>query len=226
MNYLRARRNNEKAQRRQSILDAAKDLFAVQGVDATTIDQIAKSCQLSRSLIYTYFLDKNHIFLVIVSAALDAMQQEFEGAIQTETNGLDRITAIGWAYVSFAHSKPEYYDATLRFQSANNLLPQPSKEKNELIERFQTDFQLAMQSAAQITQLMATQIHTGIQDGSIRQDIGDPIQTALSLWAMTGGLIQTSAANEHMFAQAYGIQRNDLITQGLALIKEGLRNKA
>ena len=205
MNTLKNRRNNEKDQRRQSILDAAKDLFAIQGVDATTIEQIASSCQLSRSLIYTYFLDKNHIFLVVVYEAL----------------------AIGWAYVSFAKSRPEYYEATLRFQFSKNLFPNPSgKGKDALVERFESDFKLVANRADQINQLMASQIEMGIQDGSIRKDIKNPLQTALSLWAMTGGLIQTSAANEQMFSLAYGISQHDIIAQGLAIAREGLKNTA
>lgn len=225
MSLLKTRRNNEKDQRRQSILDAAKDLFAIQGVDLTTIEHIASSCHLSRSLIYTYFLDKNHIFLVVVYEALEVMFEEFERAIVTEKSGLDRISAIGWAYVSFAKSKPEYYEATLRFQFSKNLFPKPSgKGKDALVERFECDLQLLSNRANQINQLMASQIEIGIQDGSIRNDIGDPLQTALSLWALTGGLIQTSAANEQMFSVAYGISQHDIINQGLAIAKEGLKN--
>lgn len=225
MNPLKARRNNEKDQRRQSILDAAKDLFTIQGVDLTTIEHIASSCHLSRSLIYTYFLDKNHIFLVVVYEALEVMFEEFERAIAAEKSGLDRISAIGWAYVSFAKSKPEYYEATLRFQFSKNLFSKPSgKGKDALVERFECDLQLLSNRANQINQLMASQIEMGIQDGSIRNDIGDPLQTALSLWALTGGLIQTSAANEQMFSVAYGISQHDIINQGLAIAKEGLKN--
>jgi AcrR family transcriptional regulator len=227
MNTLKNRRNNEKDQRRQSILDAAKDLFAMQGVDSTTIEQIASSCQLSRSLIYTYFLDKNHIFLVVVYEALEAMLEDFERAIVTEKSGLDRISAIGWAYVSFANSRPEYYEATLSFQFSKKLFPNPSgKGKDALVERFESDFKLVANRANQINQLMASQIEMGIQDGSIRKDIKNPLQTALSLWSMTGGLIQTSAANEQMFCAAYGISQHDIIAQGLAIAREGLKNTA
>ena len=78
--------------------------------------------------------------------------------------------------------------------------------------------------ADQINRLMASQIEMGIQDGSIRKNIGDPLQTTLSLWAITGGLIQTSYANEQMFPVAYGISQNAIIAQGWALAKEGLKN--
>ncbi len=225
MNYLKTRRNNEKDQRRQSILDAAKDLFAAQSVDSTTIEQIASACHLSRSLIYTYFLDKNHIFLVVVSAALEVMLEDFGRAIGAEKSGLDRISAIGWAYVAFAHSRPEYYEATLRFQFSKNILPNTSgKERNALIEKVDADLQIVMSRADQINRLMAAQIEMGIQDGSIRKNIGDPLQAALSLWAITGGLIQTSSANAQMFSRAYGYSQNDIIAQGLALAREGLKN--
>jgi hypothetical protein len=37
-------------------------------------------------------------------------------------------------------------------------------------------------------------IETGIRDGSIRADVGDPLLLALSLWAFTHGIIQIAMA--------------------------------
>jgi len=226
MDYLSARRNEEKDQRRQSIIDAAKGLFTAQGVDATTIDQIARSCRISRSLIYTYFIDKNHLFLVVVATALEVILEEFKRAITGKQNGLDRISAIGSAYVNFALSNPEYYNATLRFQFSENFASKPQEStKRVLDERFDSDLQKVMERADQINQLIARLIVEGIEDGSIRKDIGDPLQVAISLWAITGGLILTSSANKRMFYENYSIGQDSLIGHGLRLALAGLRNK-
>jgi hypothetical protein len=108
---------------------------------------------------------------------------------------------------------------------SKNLFPKPSgKGKDALVERFECDLQLLSNRANQINQLMASQIEIGIQDGSIRNDIKRPTSNcAFALGSMTGGLIQTSAANEQMFSVAYGINQHDIINQGLAIAKEGLK---
>lgn len=227
MDKLRARRREEKDQRRQQILDAARALFASQGVDATTIEQITNACRLSRSLVYTYFIDKKHIFLVVVAEALEVLLAEFEQAMIGQPTALDRVSALGRAYVSFAQSRPDYYDATLRFQLSKDL--QPNRDvtgKPVLVERLTFDFNQVVHRADQINQLFARQIELGMAEGSIRRDIGPPLQVALSLWAMTGGLIQTSTANAQWFSQAYGISQSSLIDHGLALARAGLIPKA
>jgi hypothetical protein len=49
-------------------------------------------------------------------------------------------------------------------------------------------------------------IETGIRDGSIRPDIGDPRMFAITLWAFTHGIIQVATA-----------KGADLARQGIAI---------
>jgi len=55
MSYIAERRVEEKERRRGEILDAAEALYAKDGWDLVTVDQIARGARLSRALVYVYF---------------------------------------------------------------------------------------------------------------------------------------------------------------------------
>lgn len=46
-----------------NILDAAKELFQVNGVLRTTVDEIARTADCSKATIYVYFQNKDDILL-------------------------------------------------------------------------------------------------------------------------------------------------------------------
>ena len=52
------RREREKQERRESILDSAEQCFFSKGYERTAMDEIARGAQLSRALLYVYFKDK------------------------------------------------------------------------------------------------------------------------------------------------------------------------
>ena len=58
MSELTDRRLEEKERRRLEILDAAEAVAAVVGVEALTMDLVARKARLSRALLYVYFNDK------------------------------------------------------------------------------------------------------------------------------------------------------------------------
>src|ERR1700760_389614 len=99
MSYIAARRSEEKERRRAEILDAAEALYAKQGWDAVTMDQVARGARLSRALVYVYFRDKQELLFAIGERAMDLLRNRFLAASAAHPNGIDKIEAIGRAYM-------------------------------------------------------------------------------------------------------------------------------
>ena len=59
------RKEREKKEMRQAILDAALTLFREKGYDAVSIRNIAEAIEYSPATIYLYFKDKNEIFFAL-----------------------------------------------------------------------------------------------------------------------------------------------------------------
>src|SRR6185312_14472804 len=102
MSYIAERREEEKERRRGEILDAAESLYAKQGWEAITIDQVARTARLSRALVYIYFRDKEDLLYAVGDRGLKLLRQRFVRALESPGSGRDKVDAIGRAYMGFA----------------------------------------------------------------------------------------------------------------------------
>jgi TetR/AcrR family transcriptional regulator len=194
MSYISARREEEKERRRAEILDAAEALYAKKGWDALTMDQVARSARLSRALVYVYFRDKDDLLFAIGERAVRLLLDRFKAAIAGTARGMDQVDAIGRAYMGYAHEFPHFFDFCTRFQSHSSDADPSTNEG-------------ACQTASdQLIGTVVQAIETGIRDGSIRADIGDPLLFALTLWAFTHGIIQIAM-----------VKGTDLARRGVAI---------
>jgi len=194
MSYIATRREEEKERRRAEILDAAEALYAKKGWEGLTVDQVARSARLSRALVYVYFRDKEDLLFAIGERAMRLLHDRFKAALAGTARGMDQVDAIGRAYMGYAHEFPHYFDFCTRFQSHS-------------VETDSSTNEGACQVAGnQVLGTVVQAIETGIGDGSIRADVGDPMLLALTLWAFTHGIIQIAMA-----------KGSDLARQGVAV---------
>ncbi len=77
------RKQRERTQRRESILEAAGRLFADQPYDAVRVEDISEAAELAKGTVYLYFPDKDAIvtelgnrLLIDMSAKMSAVTQE------------------------------------------------------------------------------------------------------------------------------------------------------
>lgn len=68
---LLGKREAQKAQTRQAILDAAVVLFSSRGYEKTSIQTLAQHAGIGKSTIYTYFKTKEDIFLAFCDEEID-----------------------------------------------------------------------------------------------------------------------------------------------------------
>jgi AcrR family transcriptional regulator len=210
MSYVAERREEEKERRRAEIVDAAEQLYAEIGWDDVTMDRVAKSARLSRALIYVYFQDKNDLLLAIAERALAELRESFIAAAAAQTSGLDKVQAIGQAYVLFQQETPYRFDACSRFH-AHQAAGQP------------TDDACAAAGDAVIAVIVEA-LMRGQADGSIRRDIGNPAQVCVMLWAFTHGLIQIGTNKTQEIARL-GIEVSKLMEGSFAMLRYMLAAK-
>jgi AcrR family transcriptional regulator len=209
MSYIAERRQEEKDRRRAEIVDAADDLYRELGWDAVTMDSVAKRARLSRALVYVYFKDKRDLHYAIAARAMELMQARFVEASGRARTGLEKIEAIGRAYMAYGQEFPHYFDACARIQA--------SAEGPQLPE--QDAAAIAMGEA--VHEIVVEALRAGQQDGSIRKDLGDLVVTSRVLWGFTHGLIQIAMTKGQPLAQA-GIGVPQLTQHAIFLVRQML----
>jgi AcrR family transcriptional regulator len=211
MSYISQRRVEEKERRRAEILDAAEALYAKEGWDLVTVDQVARGARLSRALVYVYFKDKEDILFAIGERALCLLRNRFSAAAAGQKSGAEKIQAIGRAYMSYAFEFPHYFDFCSKFHALSGS-PEPGSHD------------LACRAAGdQAIGVVVQAIECGIADGSVRPTIGDPVMLALTLWSFTHGLAQLAMAKGSDMAR-FGIGIPELSDYGFDLLRRVTQN--
>lgn len=181
------RREREKGERRNSILDAAEKVFFSRGVKDASMDEIAETAELSKGTLYLYFRSKEEIYLGINHRALKILRTMFESVMATGATGIEKTRDIGRAYYEFSQRRPDYFDAMMHFDAEVTKLDEAGAMGLE-----------CHAEGMRVLGLVAESIRIGIEDGSIRNDL-DPMKTAILLWAQTDGVIRIVARRcEHM----------------------------
>lgn len=175
---VRARREQEKRERRERILNAAEQIFFTKGAERSTMDDIARAAQLSRGLLYVYFRDKSAILEAVMLRAAEALRCRFRTLAATDLCGHDQILAMGEAYYTFSLEQPDYFDLLTRAASDWPTLPP------------ETSQQMLATCSGEVMAIMADAIRRGVSDGSLAANqIRDPVQTALYLRGALHGVI-------------------------------------
>jgi len=185
---LKKRREMEKLERHEEILDAAEKIFFLKSYEQSTMDDIAREAQLSRALLYVYFKDKAAIMRAIMLRAGQSLQARFENALHACECGLSQIEGIGHAYHAFSVEEPHYFDVL----TSVTTFPGPETEDTQA---------LAMEFCRErINSVMVQALANGIHDGSISPElVPEPLQTAFYLQgALHGVIMQTRGPKSTM----------------------------
>src|SRR5918992_973820 len=122
---IKARRERQRQQLRQAILDAAGELILERGYEGFSLRQVAERIGYSATTIYLHFENKD----ALIAAVIDEGFERFLRALQAvETpDPLGRIIDLGRAYVRFGLENRVYYQ--LMFMQRADLLSLGSGER-------------------------------------------------------------------------------------------------
>jgi AcrR family transcriptional regulator len=210
MSYIAERRQEEKDRRRSEIVDAAAQLYQELGWDAVTMDGVARRARLSRALVYVYFKDKRDLYFAIAVRAMEMLRDRFADASAQHEVGLDKVIAIGRAYVAFAEELPHYFDACARLE-----MHAPEDEQHPERSAITQDI------GRSVHRILEQALETGQRDQSVRANLGNRAITARVLWGFTHGLIQIALTKSRPMARS-GVTVPQLMHQGIELMRHSL----
>lgn len=103
------RREREREELREQILDVAMNILINEGYDTLTIRRLADEIAYTPGALYSYFKDKEEIVFALVMRAAKHLTSVFQ-TLESIVNPLERLWAIGRAYIKFAMEHQQYYD--------------------------------------------------------------------------------------------------------------------
>ena len=165
------RKEREREQRRELILNAAVELIAKNGFDKTTMEDIAQKAEFSKGTLYLYFSDKSALFAEIKITALELIQSKFSSILRQDATGVDLVMEMLNSFIDFLEEKSVYAQSLM--------LPEIPNPDNCSIQKVGREIVTVLTHALQI----------GLQDGSIIRKI-NPRTTAVQITLHMFGITQ------------------------------------
>jgi TetR/AcrR family acrAB operon transcriptional repressor len=202
-----ARRTKEDAAAtRDSILDAAEQLFVQQGVSRTTLQHIASAAGVTRGAIYWHFDDKGILF----NAMMDRAKLPMRAALDelTASNGDDPLAEL------------HQYCMRVLSETVNN--PQARRVfeiavlKMEFVDELDAVRVRRTEHMAEWMALAEKRVASAVARGQARPDV-NPRTHALGLWVIIDGLIR----NWLFATQAFDLEAlgREMITPQIAALR-------
>jgi AcrR family transcriptional regulator len=100
----------DKEERKQFIVERARELFARYGMRKTTMDDIAARCGMGKATLYYYFKNKEDIFRAVIEREFEMFKGKMEGALSEAKSPHDKIRAFIWTRVVYLKELANYYE--------------------------------------------------------------------------------------------------------------------
>ncbi|MEW6086709.1 MAG: TetR/AcrR family transcriptional regulator [bacterium] len=174
------RKQREKEQRRTQIIKAGEKLFLKKGLENTTMDEIARSCELSKGTLYLYFKSKEELYLTIMLKAMNILYEMMKDNSEKIPPSPEKFRAIGEAYLEYYKKYPNYFKIITRFVD-HNLLADKPEIREVLGEIFKAN--------NQVWELITKIIIEGMERGFFKKTV-NPMDLAIIMWTSSNGMLQ------------------------------------
>ncbi|MEL7670832.1 helix-turn-helix domain-containing protein [Methanobacterium sp.] len=171
-----SRKQREREQRRNGLIDAAEKLFFERGYDNVTMDEIADEAEVNKALLYYYFKNKEALFFAVDLRGVRILHELYVKCSNLDVDGYNKIKLMIQSLFEFSKDYPDYfriyrYARTERFQMSDN------KDAKELVDL-----------TTGIWRIMVEAILQGMNDGTIRKDV-DPVEMSIYINVMSMGAL-------------------------------------
>jgi AcrR family transcriptional regulator len=178
------RRTRERLETRDMILEAAREMFAEEGYDAVTMRAIAERIEYTPTAIYHHFPSKQALLTELCDCDFAGLAKLFQ-THATPADPVERLRAVGAAYLSFAEQYPSQY----RFMFMT-MMP-------ELELHTETMAAAAEKPDHNAYLFLRTACSEAIEQKRFRPEITDPDQVAQMLWSLVHGLVSLRMTKQH-----------------------------
>ncbi len=192
---------------RDNILSAAKELFEKKGVENTTMDDIAKYADYSKSTIYVYFKSKDDIYNCILERYMNILACQIESDVASEKDFEKGYYRLCNSLVKFEHEYPQYYAGLLGQEKITN-----GKKKTEI----------KLNTVGEgINDAITGLLQKGIEKKVLRDDI-ELEPTVLYVWSAISGIIQVAGKKSDVFDTTIKMGKEEYLDYSFKTFYESL----
>ena len=177
---VKERREREKSETRDKILDAARELFVTEGYEGVSMRKVAEKIEYSPTAIYVHFSDKNELFRELCHQDYARLAEVFQSSVMS-TDPLERLRQIGAIYIDFGTRYPNHYKFMF-------MTPHPAHQLDEV------DREMKGNPEMDAYAFLKWAVEQAMDAGCLREEIRDVEMVSQTLWASVHGVISLNIA--------------------------------
>lgn len=199
---IRERKEREKIQRQELILNAASEIVSTEGIEQVSIRKIANKIEYSPSVIYHYFRDKDDILNHLMQRSYQRIVKILASSQALADEPRKKIREMNRNYINLCLEMSEQYlsimlnNSPAILEHTSILIPNAAKKRVAL-------------------EILCQNIKELYQDQSMDDSLVE--LTAQTIWTATFGLIIRLITEKELLSQE---QKNKLIEHHLKIIVE------
>jgi AcrR family transcriptional regulator len=172
---VKERREREKSEIRDKILDAARELFITEGYEGVSMRKVAEMIEYSPTAIYLHFDDKEDLFHELCHQDFARLAEVFQsGALPADP--VERLRHICLTYLDFGLRYPNHYK--LMFMT-----PHPPAELDERDHEIHGNPEVDAYAFLKLT------VQQALDAGRFREELKDADLIAQTIWGAGHGVI-------------------------------------
>jgi AcrR family transcriptional regulator len=177
---VKERREREKSETRDKILDAARELFVTEGYEGVSMRKVAERIEYSPTAIYVHFADKNELFHELCRQDFARLMEVMKSA-EMSSDPVEQLRQIGRNYVAFGVNFPNHYIFMF-------MTPHPADEPDE------ADREIMGNPEVDAYALLKLAVQQAIDADCFREELKDAELISQTLWASVHGVISLNIA--------------------------------
>jgi AcrR family transcriptional regulator len=176
----RERREREKSETRDKIVDAARELFVSEGYEGVSMRRVAEKIEYSPTAIYLHFADKEELFRELCHRDYARLAEVFQSSVMS-SDPIERLKQIGAIYIDFGTHHPNHYKFMF-------MTPHPRHEFDD------QDREMHGNPEKDAYAFLKWAVQQAIDAGRFRADVRDAEAVSQTLWAAVHGVISLEIA--------------------------------
>jgi TetR/AcrR family transcriptional regulator len=207
---IQERKEREKEQRREEIINAAQKVFFEKGLQTATMDDIADSAEVSKGTLYLYYKSKEDLYLAVVMRGMDILLDMFSTITVSDQPAIKKISLFGDAYYEFFKNHRNYFLMMDFYET-----PQFHKQVSEEMK------QVCATSSQKIWTTFFDTIQQAIDDGMMHPNL-NARQLGIMFWSNSNGLMRLGDRDPHYWHELMGIDLEATLKLSNSFLLEGM----
>lgn len=195
---------------KDNILKAARTLIEEKGIPATTVDDIAKEADYSKSTLYVYFKNKDEILDSILYEQMVQLKDMVNACFNHYTDFKTCYLSICMELVKYQEAYPVCYEQLL---GQIRISKQDMEEQNILYKIFEV--------GEEINDIVEALLQKGIKNNVIREDI-QTLPTVLYLWSGISETIRFANKKQEYLSMRLNMSVKEYMEYGFLMLLKSI----